>query len=125
MSKSYKREQDYDRMDRLKHENKNLKRALKAARKTLDRFLVAEKVGLFDGEKVLPSKKRKEENSAYEKWECYNCKANCKQGRLEIVTFGNRFVRICNTCGKRTKSQVIYKGLRGIMKDGSILKGEE
>ena len=110
-------DKELDLLDKLKHENKKLKRELKAARKTLDRYIVAEKIGLFDGEKVIPSKKRKEVTSIYERWSCHDCGKGC----LEIILIGNRYIRQCNECGKRTKSQIIHDELVGI-KNGEVYK---
>lgn len=121
MTKTYKRDKEFDKMDKMKHEIKCLKRDLKAARKMLDRYLVAEQSGLFDGEKVIPSKKRKEKDSIYEKWMCHTC----ENGTLELVIFGKFYLRKCNGCGKMTKRQEVKNDLNGVLPGGGIYKEEK
>lgn len=102
-----KLDKDLDLIDKLKQQVEQLKRELKSTRKLLDRYQVAEQKGLIDDNGlILRSKKRiqqdEEELENKNRWKCYDC----KRGFLEIVIFGNRYFRLCNECGKRTKSQI-------------------
>jgi hypothetical protein len=77
----------------------------------LDRYQVAEEKGLIsDDGVIMQSKKRIEENDLVEKWQCYDC----TDGILRLVIFGNRYVRICDCCGKRTKSQIWDENVKGV-----------
>ena len=105
-------DKEYDTIDRLKHENRKLKRALKQTRKLLDRYCVAEDKGLIDGDVIVPSKKRQKEKELQEKWKCYEC----EHGVLELIIIGNRYFRKCNQCGKNTKTQVWDESVEGVAK---------
>lgn len=110
MGKGYKRDQEFDILDRLKHENKKLKRELKTARKMLDRYLVAEDKGLIDEDVIVPSKKRDKERELKEQWKCYSC----ENGYLRLIRIGNRYLRKCDSCGKNTRSQVWDDTVKGL-----------
>ena len=110
MGKTYKRDQDFDIIDKLKHENAKLKRDLKQVRKLLDRYSIAEEKGLIDENAIAPSKKRQKERELKEKWQCYTCES----GVLRIVMIGNRYFRKCDHCGKNTKSQVWDTSVKGV-----------
>ena len=120
MSRGRYTDQEFDLLERLKHENKKLKRELKAARKMLDRYQVAEQAGLIEDDVILPSKKRQREQKLKELWSCHE--KDCG-GVLELVLIGNRYLRICNGCGKHTKTQALEdRDVEALMKR-SIVKG--
>ena len=119
--RAHNKDKELDINDKLKYEVKKLKRDLKAARKMLDRYLVAEKTGLFDGEKVIPSKKRGEEKGIYEQWKCFSCET----GTLELVIFGRFYLRKCGNCGKMTKRQDLNEKVNGVLSNGSIYKEQK
>ena len=119
--RGFKTDKEYDYIDKLKHENKKLKRELKAARKLLDRYQVAEQCGLFDGEKILPSKKRQKEKNMYEQWKCHDC----GKGTLKLIFIGPFYFRRCDICNKTTKRKKIHNELLGIKQDGSIYEGDK
>jgi hypothetical protein len=103
-------DKELDLLDKLKHENEKLKRELKTTRKQLDRYAVAEEKGLIEKGVVTMGQKRRDEKALVEKWRCYDC----NQGILKLVILGNRYLRICDVCGKRTKSQVWHDKVEGI-----------
>lgn len=121
MGKGFRSDKEYDLLDKLKYENQKLKRELKAARKLLDRYQVAEQCGLFDGEKILPSKKRVKEANIYEQWKCHDC----GEGTMCLILLGNYYLRKCDRCDKRTQKQTIHKELLGILPNGKIYESGE
>lgn len=110
MGKGIKTDKEFNIADRLKHENRKLKRSLKAARKLLDRYAIAEEKGLIDEGAIVPSKKRQKEQELTEQWTCYKCEI----GVLKITKFGNRYFRKCTNCDRHTKSQVWDPSVEGI-----------
>jgi hypothetical protein len=111
MGNNFKTDKEHDLLTRMKYENKHLKKQLKAARKLLDRYQVAEKLNLFDGEKILPSKKRIKEKELYEQWVCFNCQTGILRLKGPIA---NRYWRLCDNCGKRTKAQPWGDDIKGV-----------
>jgi hypothetical protein len=105
-----RKNQEYELVDRLKHENARLKRELKRARKALDRYAVAEEKGLIDQGVVVPSKKRQLEKEMKERWACHSCET----GILRLIILGNRYFRKCDNCAKHTKSQIWDSSVTGI-----------
>ena len=119
MSKSKYTEKEIDLLDKLKHENRKLKRELKVARKMLDRYGVAEEKGLIDERVIMPSKKRHKEKELSDKWRCHDCEI----GVLELIIIGNRYFRKCNHCDKHTKSQLWEDAVKGVTQgEGQIQK---
>ena len=110
MGKGCKTDKELDILDRLKHENRKLKRELKAVRKMLDRYDVAEQSGLIDENAIMPSKKRRKEAELRKLWKCYKC----QKGVLKIIRIGNRYFRKCTYCDKHTKSQIWDDSVEGI-----------
>ena len=110
MGKNPRTDKEFDLLDKLKHENAHLKRELKRARKMLDRYDVAEESGLIDENVIVPSRKRKKEAELIKLWKCYACEI----GVLKIMRIGNRYLRICTNCDKRTKSQIWDDSVKGI-----------
>lgn len=111
MGKKKRCDRELDMLDKLKSENRKLKRALKSTRKMLDRYEVAEQKGLIENDTIIPSKKRNKEKELKEKWRCYDC----ERGVLELIIIGNRYFRKCNNCGKRTKSQIWDESVEGVL----------
>lgn len=108
MNRNYDKELEL--VDKLKHENKKLKREIKAVRKMLDRYLVAEDKGLIDEGIITPGKKRQKEKEIKEHWKCHDC----ENGYLFIIQVGNRYFRKCNGCGKHTRSQIWDDKVEGL-----------
>lgn len=109
-ARGHKTDKEYDLLYKLKNENKKLKRDLKAARKLLDRYLVAEEKGLIEENVIVPSKKREKEKELREQWACHDC----ENGVLRLIRVGNRYFRKCDHCGKNTKSQLWDPSVSGI-----------
>lgn len=104
-----KSEKEFEFIEKLKQENKKLKRDLKVARKLLDRYHVAEEKGLIEEDIITPSKKRQKEKELLEQWQCYTC----GKGVLRLIRIGNRYFRKCDKCGKNTKSQLWDPSVKG------------
>ena len=105
-------------LDRLKKENKYLKRQLSSYKKQLDRLDPSniEKIKEFSAkqeerrEKYLDTKKLKD------KWKCFEC----GRGTLYIVKFphpgGLHYFRSCDFCDHRTKAKPYTEKVKGICK---------
>ena len=116
MPKNYRKgDKEFDLENRLKHENKKLKRELKAARKLLDRYRMAEEKGLIDEGAIVPSKKRNKEKELQEQWACFTCgQGVLRLKRILTGTPQERYYRLCDGCGKQTKVQLWHEGVEGI-----------
>lgn len=110
MAKNNNYDKELELIDKLKYENKKLKRALKASRKMLDRYNVAEEKGLIDEDIIVPGKKRQKEKELKEQWKCHDC----ENGYLYIIHIGNRYFRKCNGCSKNTRSQIWNDTIKGL-----------
>ena len=109
---------EFDKVDRLKKENQQLKRQLARLRKVLDRIDVER----FNNLKEIVDKQRKEDEDFHNKeiqsvlerkWECHNCRDDV----LRIIIVDRRdgvfYFRRCNSCGNRTKMQKYHDKVEG------------
>jgi hypothetical protein len=108
-----KGDREGDQLDKLKHENRRLKRELKAVRKMLDRYCVAEQKGLIEKNVIQKSRKREKKEELVERWKCYSC----EDGVLELIIIGNRYFINGTNCTKHTKTQVFDDSVEGIRPD--------
>lgn len=119
MGKSRIGGQDFELLDRLKKENRELKRQLKALRKSLDRIdyqhlndLIEAQEAAHIVETPVEYKSKTERNE--ERWKCFSC----TDGVLRLVIFqkpgGALYFRRCDCCGKRTKAQKYHDGIEGV-----------
>lgn len=113
------RTKEYDQVQKLKSENKLLKRQIARLRKQLDRIDVEH----FQNLKEIVKKQRKEDLDLYkeeehksleEKWKCHKC----DDGVLRIVIIDRRngvfYFRRCPSCGNRTKVKPYTEDVKGV-----------
>jgi len=107
---------EFSMEDRLKKENKLLKRENSRLRKLLsrvdlERFSYLEEVikKQREEDKLLKNKKRREKQR--EKWRCSSCGKGYLVPRLMTRRNGDFYYRVCNNdvCKNRTKSQKVTK----------------
>jgi hypothetical protein len=110
MGKNKFNNEDRKYLEMLKEENKRLKNDLKAVRRMLQQYNEAQEKGLYKDNEIVQSKKRIKEQELIEKWRCFDCKV----GILELIIIGNRYIRKCNNCDRRTKSQIYKEGIEGV-----------
>lgn len=119
MGKTRRGEKDYDQLDKLKNENRKLKRQISSLRKQiaridLDRYHnIRELLEKYDAEEQEEELQRQEE-AAKEEWRCHDC----DRDYLRLVVFNRRdgtfYFRKCFTCGKRTKTQKYHDKVKGL-----------
>ena len=124
MGKSKRTQKEFSREQRLIKENSQLKQKISQLRKALarldlDRHDTVKSIleehydehERFNQEDLL--KKMQKE------WQCHHC----SDGYLEILLFNKLnktyYVRACNNCTNRTKSQIYSPDVRGILKKSS------
>lgn len=117
-----RRSGDRSREQELLHENKKLKREISSLKKQLgrldlDRYATARTIiedhyqekHVDQGQKIL--------RDLRETWKCFECPL----GYLEIILFSKRnetfYVRKCDCCENRTKSQKYSPQVQGIVKN--------
>jgi len=110
---------EYDELQRLKQENKKLKRNISALRKQLqridlDRYENLRELLYKQDNEDLEDKIKKERQKVKKEWECYEC----RQGFMKIHTIsrrdGLRYYRKCTNCDNRTKLKPYNEKVEGI-----------
>lgn len=111
-------EKDYDKLDKLKEENKKLKRQISTLRKQIDRLDLDN--SKYDHIRELAAQQYEEEKNTSkakklrEKWKCYECGS----GVLKLIIIpspgGLKYFRSCNNCDNRTKAKQYNKDVEGI-----------
>jgi len=112
-------DKEYDLTQRLKHDNKILKKRITSLRKQiaridLDRYHnirdLLSKYKAEDKEKLL----EKEEEKIRNKWKCHSCTTDYL--RLIIITRrdGMYYYRKCGNCDNRTKLQKYHEKIEGV-----------
>ena len=103
-SRTNRGDKEYDQLDKLKHENRRLKRQISQLRKLIDRF----DLDRFEHVKELIESHEQQErlikNLQKEKaWKCHDC----GKGTLRLRTLDRRdgtfYNRVCDNCNKRTR----------------------
>lgn len=110
MSKNKYCDRDFNLLEKLKQENKQLKQNIKALRRQLQRNSFYE----YENVKNLLDNKYQEEETVNKKdllkslqdqWICYNCNS----GVLEIIIYSKindtYYIRKCNNCNYRTQGK--------------------
>lgn len=113
-SKTVRGEKEFDTLDRLKQENKKLKREVSSLRKALSRIDVER----FEKLKELVGKQRKEDKEDVKQKktsknkkdrQCYQC----GEGSMQLKIFDRRdgvfYYRGCTICDHRTKMKKYHK----------------
>lgn len=121
MGKTRRGHKEYEREQRLDHENQRLKREIGALRKQLARIDLDKAANVREIlEKHYEIDKRSKTKDTIEKirkeWECWEC----REGTLEINLYnrfdGTWYYRKCSNCTHRTKSQKYKPDIRGVLK---------
>lgn len=102
---------DVEIYEKLKRENRELKRQLKALRREIDRIdyehlnnlVEAQEGSLQDIEQKVEYTSKRERNE--ENWKCFDCKDGVLRLRIFQKPGGAVYFRVCDKCGKRTKTQ--------------------
>ena len=115
-----KKLKEFDELQRLKYENKKLKKQISQLRKQLAKI----DVDRYQNLKELVEAQQKEDKELEEKikreklkekWKCYEC----KEGYLRLMIFhrpdGDFYYRRCTRCGHKTKLQRYNKDVDGIL----------
>lgn len=118
MSKRKYCDKDLDMLDRLKKENKQLKRQLSNLKKQLDRINPSNIEELREFASRQEERNRRQEKKAKlaDKWKCYNC----GKGNLYIIKVphpkGTYYFRSCDSCDNRTKAKPYTSKVKGLCK---------
>lgn len=99
---------EQDELQRLRHENKRLKREISILRKQIDRLDLdrfqsfKEALDRLDEIEMEQAARRKDRQISEEKWRCWTCNV----GKLRLKVWerrdGAHYQRVCDHCGKRT-----------------------
>ena len=112
-------DREYDSLDKLKHENKRLKRQISALRKQVARIDINRYENLKDllqkhDQEDVSEQVVKEQERLKKKWECHSC----KQGTLKLKIFERRdgifYFRKCDSCDNRTKTKKHDESVEGV-----------
>ena len=112
-------DKEFSQLDRLKHENRKLKRQISALRKQLERIDVSRWDNLQElvqkqAEEDKIVEKSKKNNRLKQKWACFQC----DDGVLRLIILNRRdgvfYYRSCSACNNRTKPQKYHKLVDGI-----------
>jgi len=115
-------DKDYDMLDRLKQENKQLKRQLGNLKKQLDRVHPGniEEIRAFAARQEERNRRKAEKRKEKKAWECYEC----GRGTLYIVKVphpkGQQYFRSCDFCEHRTKAKPYTDKVKGLCKTNDL-----
>ena len=107
---------ELDQLQKLKEENKKLKKQIGSLRKQLSRI----DLDRYENLKELIDKQRHEDEASaktsklLKKWKCYEC----GNGILKLLIFNRRdgtfYYRRCSNCDHRTRLQKYHKDVEGV-----------
>lgn len=100
--KKRKLDQEYTKVDKLKHENKKLKKEVSRLRKILDRIDYEHLAEAAVYHEITGKKLKVESNKKAKGKVCYKC----GQAEMRLIIFGNRHLWKCDCCDNRTKTKV-------------------
>ena len=112
-------EKELDEIQKLKYENKRLKRQITSLRKQLSRVDIDRYQNLKDllykqTNEDLEDKIREERKKLKKQWECHSCRV----GFMQIHTLNRRdglfYYRKCTECDNRTKPKPYKEDVKGI-----------
>jgi hypothetical protein len=110
---------EVDRLERLKAENKHLRKQIGRLQKQLNRMDIDKFQNL---EEIVDVQCKEEEqfhhkstrDALREKWKCFKC----QEGYLKLIIYprldGVWYQRRCTECGKKTKLQRYHEGVEGV-----------
>lgn len=110
---------DYELLDKLKHENKKLKKQISALRKQIakldiDRYENLKELVDKHNEQDLEEQKIKEEEFLNKKWQCHECHEGVLKLKILERRDGIWYYRSCNLCKNRTKLKRYNSEVEGI-----------
>jgi len=113
-------DKELDLTQRLKYENKKLKRQVKQLRKLLDRIpmeLYQNVEETIEKQKAIELREQnvKKNRHLKEAWECRDCAEDSLKIFLIHRRDGTFYFRKCSTCDNRTKLQKYSNDVMGIM----------
>lgn len=114
MGRSKRSEGELDQLDKLKHENKKLKRQVQQLRKVIDRVDLDRYENLKD---ILEEHEHEEKMALVATptdpaWKCYDCEAGILRLKVIDKPSGAIYNRVCDGCKKRTKFQKWTKDVK-------------
>lgn len=118
MRKNRNCDKEFSDMQRLKAENKALKRHISKLRKSIARMEIEkiERNNLLEEEERLAREvqKKKITKELETKWKCNKCQADVMKLKIYTRLDGIFYFRKCDTCGNRTKSKTYHDEVEGI-----------
>jgi rubrerythrin len=114
--KTADRKKEFTELDKLKKENKILKRQLSRLRKLLDRVDLENYQNLRElvekqHKEDLEIDKLKQSNRIKQKWQCKKCFEDYLRTYILQKRNSTSYYRRCPTCGHRTKSKQYNKNV--------------
>lgn len=119
MSNKKYSDKEYSDLQKLKQENKNLKKKLSTLRKQLARIDIDQHDNIKDlidkyAEEEIIQRKEDEIKRLEEKWKCHQCQT----GHLKLIILERRdnvfYFRKCDNCSKRTPTKKWEEGIEGL-----------
>lgn len=114
-SRTKRGDKELDQLDRLKQENKKLKRELARYRKIVDRFDLDRYEHIKE---ILQEEDKRLKHAEFKKlekaWRCHDCQAGILRLRVIDRRDGTYYNRVCDGCGKRTSFQRYTKNVKGV-----------
>ena len=123
MSKS-KNKKELDDLQRLKYENKALKRQIsrlnkQLSRLDLDRYQNLQEIVEVQCKEEQDLHKKTKRQLLLEKWACFDCRDEGEEGYLRLIIInrpdGVFYLRRCRECGRKTKLQKYNNTVSGII----------
>jgi septal ring factor EnvC (AmiA/AmiB activator) len=115
-------DKEYSEIQRLKHENRELKRSLSRLRKQLDRVDLEQYENIKELVEIQAEEERardhtKDLESLKQRWVCHKCQGDY----LRIIIISRRdgvhYFRKCGSCPNRTKVKKYTNEVEGIKED--------
>lgn len=119
MSRQKNCDREFSDIQKLRHENKKLKRQISSLRKQLARIDIGRYENLKEllhkhSEEDLQQRIEEENESQKQRWKCFEC----HDGILKLKIFERRdgifYFRKCDNCTNRTKTQKWSEDVEGI-----------
>ncbi len=118
-SRTSRGDKEYDQLDKLKHDNKKLKRQVKKLRKIIDRFDLDRyndvKEWIEKYANLELEQERAEATKELEKrWKCWDCDQGVFRIHVIMRMDGEFYYRMCDQCRKRTSLKKYSKKTEGV-----------
>lgn len=115
-------DKELDQLEKLKYENKRLKKQISSLRKQLQRIDIdrhdnlrdlIDKFALEDHEEEIKAQKEK----LKKQWECHECGVGFMMIHPVVRQDGTFYYRKCTECSNRTKLKPYTKDVKGIKRN--------